>query len=85
MADGRPTLFIVEASTPGLTVNAVCPSFVDTPSLRSSAASGFSFVETCGLAYGASLLADSLPSTRAASRERRGTSSCSLSSGTINP
>jgi uncharacterized protein YbcC (UPF0753/DUF2309 family) len=36
--------------------------------LRGSAASGFSFVETCGLAYGASLLADSLPSTRAASR-----------------
>jgi uncharacterized protein YbcC (UPF0753/DUF2309 family) len=34
--------------------------------LRGSAASGFSFVETCGLAYGAHLLADSLPSTRSA-------------------
>lgn len=36
--------------------------------LRSSAASGFSFVETCGLAYGAKLLADSLPSQRAPAR-----------------
>ncbi len=36
--------------------------------LRTSAASGFSFVETCGLAYGAKLLADSLPSERAPAR-----------------
>jgi uncharacterized protein len=31
--------------------------------LRGSAASGFSFVESCGLGYAAKLLADSLPST----------------------
>ena len=36
--------------------------------LRAGAASGFGFVETCGLAYGARLLADSLPSTRAPER-----------------
>jgi uncharacterized protein YbcC (UPF0753/DUF2309 family) len=36
--------------------------------LRTSAASGFSFVEACGLAYGAKLLADSLPSTAGVER-----------------
>jgi uncharacterized protein len=36
--------------------------------LRASAASGFSFVETCGLAYGAKLLTESLPSARAPER-----------------
>lgn len=36
--------------------------------LRASAASGFSFVEACGLAYGAKLVADSLPAQRDAER-----------------
>ncbi len=36
--------------------------------LRGAAASGFSFVESCGLAYGAKLLADSLPSTATPAR-----------------
>ncbi|WP_157269596.1 YbcC family protein [Azohydromonas aeria] len=36
--------------------------------LRAAPASGFSFVEACGLLYGARLLADSLPSTAAAER-----------------
>jgi uncharacterized protein YbcC (UPF0753/DUF2309 family) len=36
--------------------------------LRGLPSSGFSFVETCGLAYGAKLLADSLPSTDAPTR-----------------
>jgi len=36
--------------------------------LRNSAASGFSFVEACGLAYGAKLLAESLPRTANAER-----------------
>jgi uncharacterized protein YbcC (UPF0753/DUF2309 family) len=36
--------------------------------LRGSAASGFSFVEACGLAYAPKLLADSLPSTAPAPR-----------------
>lgn len=36
--------------------------------LRGLPSSGFTFVETCGLAYGARLLADSLPSTAAPQR-----------------
>ena len=36
--------------------------------LRAAAASGFSFVETCGLAYGPKLLKDTLPSSAPAAR-----------------